>query len=97
PTPTLLPYTTLFRSIDSDPKSAWAINPQFGKDHAATFELAAPVGFDGGTILIFTLKFNNNDGHNIGRLRLSVSGAAKTPEMTAPDRKSTRLNSSHVK
>jgi hypothetical protein len=35
-------------------------------------------------MVTFTLKFNNNDGHNIGRLRLSVSGAAKTPELTAP-------------
>jgi hypothetical protein len=70
-------------AIDADAKSAWAIDPQFGKDHAASFELEKPAGFDGGTTLVFTLKFNNNDGHNIGRFRLSVSGADKTPALTA--------------
>jgi hypothetical protein len=71
-------------TIDADPKSAWAVDPQFGKDHAATFDLNTPTGFDGGTILTFTLKFNNNVGHNIGRLRLSISNQAKTPELAAP-------------
>src|SRR6185295_14401593 len=42
-------------AIDDDPKSAWAIDPQFGKDHSAVFETEAPVGFPGGTILTFTL------------------------------------------
>jgi hypothetical protein len=70
-------------AIDNDPKSAWAIDPQFGKDHAATFELETPVGFAGGAILTFTLKFNNNDGHNIGRPRLSISNAKQTPNLTA--------------
>ncbi len=72
-------------AIDKDPKSAWAIDPQFGKDHAATFDLDEPAFFPKeGTLLRFTLSFNNNDGHNISRLRLSVSGYAKTPELTAP-------------
>ena len=72
-------------AIDKDPKSAWAIDPQFGKDHAATFDLDTPAFFpEHGTLLRFTLSFNNNDGHNIGRLRLSISGYAKTPELTAP-------------
>jgi hypothetical protein len=59
--------------IDSDPHSAWAIDPQFGKDHAAVFDTTAPIGFPGGTLLTFTLKFENNAGHNIGRPRLAVS------------------------
>jgi mono/diheme cytochrome c family protein len=60
-------------AIDDDKKSAWAVDPQFGKDHAAVFELEKPIGFEGGTILTFTLKFENNTGHNIGRPRLAVS------------------------
>ncbi len=71
-------------AIDADPKSAWAIDPQFGKNHAATFDFETPIGFTGGTVLTFTLKFNNNDGHAIARPRLSVSGATTTPELTAP-------------
>src|SRR5262249_22297962 len=54
-------------TIDDDKKSAWAVDPEFGKDHAAVFETETDVGFDGGTLLTFTLEFNNNNGHNIGR------------------------------
>jgi hypothetical protein len=64
-------------AIDDDPKSAWAVDPQFGKDHAAVFELENAVGFDGGTILTFTLAFKNNNLHAIGRPRLSLTTQAK--------------------
>jgi hypothetical protein len=71
-------------AIDNDPKSAWAIDPQFGKDHACVFELAerATCAKDA-TQLVFTLKFENNDGHNLGRIRLAISGT-KSAELTAP-------------
>lgn len=59
--------------IDSDARSAWAVDPQFGQDHAAIFDFEQPVGFEGGTILTFTLSFRNNDGHNLGRPRLALS------------------------
>jgi hypothetical protein len=64
-------------AIDDDKKSAWAVDPELGKDHAAVFETETDVGFDGGALLTFTLEFNNNTGHNIGRPRLSVSTAAR--------------------
>ncbi len=67
-------------AIDSDPKSAWAVDPEFGKDHAATFELQAPLECEVETTLTFTLKFENNKGHNIGRLRLAISGADAPPD-----------------
>jgi hypothetical protein len=60
-------------AIDGDKKSAWAVDPQFGKDHAAVFEVEGDLGFESGTVLTFTLEFNNNNGHNIGRPRLLVS------------------------
>jgi hypothetical protein len=62
-------------AIDDDKKSGWAIDPQFGKDHAVVFELESPLGQDAGTLLTFTLRFETNDGHNIGRPRLSISTA----------------------
>ncbi|MBA4063385.1 MAG: hypothetical protein C0501_06665 [Isosphaera sp.] len=72
-------------AIDPDPTtSAWAIDPQFGKDHAAAFDLAEPVGFPGGTVFTVTLAFNNNTGHGIGRPRVSVSAAAKPDLSAAP-------------
>jgi hypothetical protein len=64
-------------AIDNDKVSAWAIDPQFGKDHAAVFEFEQPVGFDAGTGLTFTLEFNNNTGHGIGRPRLAVTTQAR--------------------
>ncbi len=63
-------------AIDADEKSAWAVDPQFGKNHAASFELESPIDAKGGVVLTFTLAFKNNHGHNIGRPRLSVSGKA---------------------
>jgi mono/diheme cytochrome c family protein len=60
-------------AIDADPKSAWAVDPQFGRNHAAVFETATPFGFKEGTLLTFTMKFVNNAQHAIGRPRLSIS------------------------
>lgn len=60
-------------AIDTDSKSAWAIDPQFGKKHTATFETEKEIGFDGGTTMVFRLYFQNNDGHSMGRVRLSAS------------------------
>ena len=76
-------------AIDDNPKSAWALDPQFGKDHAAVFELESPIDHDGGAKLTVTLKFENNKQHNIGRLRLSLTQATGTlplnHEGIAPD------------
>jgi hypothetical protein len=71
-------------AIDNDQKSAWAVDPQFGKDHAAVFETDAALDCPDGAVLTFTLKFNNNDGHNLGRFRLSVCGAPHPPDLLAP-------------
>src|SRR5581483_3216167 len=63
-------------AIDKDGTSAWAIDPQIGKDHAAVFELETPTGFEEGTLLTFTLTFKNHTGHAIGRPRLSLTTKA---------------------
>ncbi len=70
-TPSLL----VAAAIDADPLSAWAVDPEFGKDHAAVFGLAQPLDNDGPVELTFTLKFSNNVNHSIGRPRLSVTAA----------------------
>ncbi len=62
-------------TIDPDKKSAWAVDPEFGKDHAAVFELLSDVLPDGGATLTFTLDFQNNDQHNIGRVRVSATSS----------------------
>ncbi|MFP6668567.1 MAG: PSD1 and planctomycete cytochrome C domain-containing protein [Pirellulales bacterium] len=73
-------------SIDNDPVSGWAVDPQFGKDHAAAFTLATPVGFVGGSILTFTMHFNNNTNHSIGRPRLAIS-TQPSPPLTGDEKK----------
>jgi len=60
-------------SVDADKGGGWAVDPQFGKNHAAVFEFAEPVGFPGGTELVFDFEYNNNVHHAIGRPRLSVT------------------------
>jgi cytochrome c553 len=64
-------------AIDGDRVSSWAVDPQFGKDHAAVFETDGDVGFAGGTVLTFTMEFNNNTQHSIGRPRLAVTTSAR--------------------
>ncbi len=62
-------------TIDADGTSAWAIDPRFGKDHAAVWELSTPLDLEGGAALVFTMRFANNIGHGIGRARISVTTA----------------------
>jgi hypothetical protein len=62
-------------TIDADKKSAWAIDPEFGKSHAAVYTLLTDVLPDGGATLTFTLDFQNNDQHNIGRVRVSATSS----------------------
>jgi len=65
------------RAIDADQKSAYALDPLLGQNHYAIFETAEDIGFDGGTKLIVEMKFNNNTGHNIGRLRFQATDAIR--------------------
>jgi mono/diheme cytochrome c family protein len=60
-------------SLDKIPKSGWAIDPQFGKDHSAVFQIRQPLGFPQGIELTITMKFGVNNKHNIGRPRISIS------------------------
>ena len=64
-------------SIDDNPKTGWAIDPQFGKDHQAVFTFAEPVDFPDGSNLRVTLDFELNQQHNLGRVRLAVIADAE--------------------
>lgn len=78
------PGLPIAATIDDNDKSGWAVDPQFGKDHAAAFDLETPAGFEGGSILTFTLVFKGNDRHNFGRTRLSISTAKQPVDLAAP-------------
>ena len=68
-------------AIDGRPNDGgkgWAVSPVTNATHWATFETKEPVGFEGGTVLTFTLdhKFNGNT-YQLGRFRISVTTAPK--------------------
>jgi hypothetical protein len=63
--------------LDGDVKSGWAVDPQFGRDHAAVFELEQDLRTDGGATLTFELDFQNNEQHGLGRFRISVTDAPR--------------------
>jgi hypothetical protein len=72
-------------AIDDDPiNSGWAIDPQIGFPHAASFEFDKPVGDGRPTAVTVNLAFNNNVGHGIGRPRLSLTNSADPLELTIP-------------
>ena len=64
-------------SIDTNKQTGWAVDPQFGKDHAAVFSTSEDIAFPGGTRLTITLEFNVNNKHNIGRPRLAISTSSE--------------------
>lgn len=67
-------------ALDERRDTGWAVDPQFGRDHAAVFGLGTEAVFKGGTRLTVQLEFELNTKHNIGRPRLSVSPAV-APEL----------------
>ncbi|MCU0878875.1 MAG: PSD1 and planctomycete cytochrome C domain-containing protein [Pirellulaceae bacterium] len=62
-------------SLDDDPKTGWAVDPQFGKRHWATFAIddSTPLTLSENEQLVFELEFAVNTKHALGRLRLSYS------------------------
>jgi hypothetical protein len=77
-------------AIDGSDQTGWAVSPQFGKNHTATFETKVNAGHDGGSILTITISQQYPDGkHLLGKFRLSITdgtrplGGAKLPEAIA--------------
>ena len=56
------------------PSAEWA-----GRDQAAAFALADPVGFEGGTRLTIKLHFGKHIQCSLGRTRISISGNPRPP------------------
>ena len=59
-------------AIDGNPKTGWAINPEFGKPAWAIFRLAEPLKPKPGSQLVFSIEQNYGGGRTIGRPRLSA-------------------------
>lgn len=59
-------------AVDGKAKTGWAISPQFGRPHFATFHLDRPIESLRGSSLVFRLEQNFGQGRVIGNLRLSA-------------------------
>jgi hypothetical protein len=79
-------------AIDDNKKSAWAIDPQFGKNNSAAFDIETPIADANGTTLTFILRFENNEQHNLGRVRLSISTSPKPVGLDGEQVAVTRLD-----
>jgi len=64
-------------SLDDQPKTGWAVDPQFGKDHAAVFTFGEVVDFPAGATFTVKLQFEVNTKHNIGCPRLALMADAE--------------------
>ena len=72
-------------AIDDDPKTAWAINPEFHKPHHATFELEAPLNLTPTQEIVITLTQTYGGARTLGRVRLSaLTGSLTTTALPAP-------------
>lgn len=71
-------------AIDGDPKTGWAISPQFGKSHWAIFRLRQPLDASSGVTLKITLDQHFGNGRSLGCIRLAVvSGDLSTQTIPA--------------
>jgi hypothetical protein len=82
-------------AIDGKDETAWGIDIGPGKRNRpaeAVFTLAKPIEYPGGAVITFNLKQNHggwnsddNQNHNLGRFRLSVTTAADAKADPVPD------------
>jgi hypothetical protein len=65
-------YYRAEHAVDRNPKSGWAIAPQFGKRHFLIAELKEPLANNDGKVSFRFEQYHGNN-HVIGRTRLSVT------------------------
>lgn len=71
-------------AVDGRSNTFWSVHPRYGEVHEAVFELAEPLGFEGGTTLLLRLEQNGTAGHQLGRFRLSFCTSALAEDRRAP-------------
>jgi hypothetical protein len=84
-------------AIDENPKTGWAIAPQFHKPHWATFRAVEPIAFENGAVLTFRLVQELGNARTIGRFRLSaLTGSYPQPATPPKDDPETRRLNTHL-
>ncbi len=64
------------RALDGRDDTAWGIYPKVGQAHEAVFECVQPIALAGNQPITVKLKQLHGAGHLIGRVRISLTGAA---------------------
>jgi hypothetical protein len=79
-------------ALDDNPKSGWAVDPQFGKRNVAVFavdessrDAVAQLPGDRPLRLVVKLHFSTNKQHALGRLRLSIAGREEKIDFNAAE------------
>jgi hypothetical protein len=70
-------------TIDGKPETAWGIDPQEGCPHEIVFEFQTPVSIAEGVTFVVELDQLHGRNHQIGRFRLSATGAVE-PAVVKP-------------
>jgi hypothetical protein len=70
--------------IDGKEDTGWAIAPQFGKEHWATFALKEPLPVDGLAFVRIQLRQMYGQQHTIGRFKLSLQTGIE-PSISLPE------------
>jgi len=80
-------------ALDGDPESYWSVQGRWGQPITAVFTPAEPVGFAGGTRLVFRMLFETQwSSHSLGRFRFSCTTVFPPPRadgaqgLTPPER-----------
>uniref|UniRef100_UPI0016021AFC PSD1 and planctomycete cytochrome C domain-containing protein n=1 Tax=Stieleria mannarensis TaxID=2755585 RepID=UPI0016021AFC len=72
-------------AIDDDPKSGWAISPQQGKPHWATFTLKTPIDLTADQSFAITMTQHFGRALTIGRFKISaLTGDVDAPAVPEP-------------
>lgn len=66
-------YYRAEHAVDRNPKTGWAIGPQFGQRHFLIAEPQQPAGYEGGSRLSFRFDHYHGNSHCVGRFRISVT------------------------
>jgi mono/diheme cytochrome c family protein len=71
-------------ALDDKPETGWALHPEMGKPHSATFALTQPLELMPGAKLSVQLRFQSQFAqHQLGRLRLAATDTADPREPSA--------------
>lgn len=93
--------TGLAGTLDRRAETAWGVDPQLGRPHAAVFHLAKPLRVQSEDELTVRLEFAARPRASIGRLRVSISTVENPPidvaTLPIPERVAEVLKQSPIK